>query len=202
MSIFTKVFYALTAFVLLATSAAAQDGYRIKSGDVLRIEVLEDPNLNRSSLVTPDGQVSVPLAGTVRAGGRTVAQVRSDVAGKLGVNFANTPTVFVAVESLAGPRTAAAPATIDIFLVGESNKPGKLTVAPGTTLLQMLGESGGFTKFAAKKRIQLRRTDRRSGKESVYKFNYLDIVAGESAGGSTRLQDGDVILIPQRRLFE
>ena len=203
MAIFTKFFAALTAVVLLATGAAAQDGYRITAGDVLRIEVLEDPNLNRSSLVTPDGQVAVPLAGTVRASGRTVAQVRTDVAAKLAVNFANPPTVFVAVESLgaatAGPAT---PATIDIYLVGEANKPGMLSVAPGTTLLQMIGEMGGFTKFAAKKRVQLRRTDRKSGKETVYQFSYPDIVAGTSAGGNTVLRDGDVILIPQRRLFE
>ena len=32
--------------------------------------------------------------------------------------------------------------------------------------------------------------------------SYPDIVAGTSAGGNTVLRDGDVILIPQRRLFE
>lgn len=202
MSIFNKFIAALTALLLLATGAAAQDGYRIQSGDVLRIEVLEDPNLNRSSLVTPDGQVAVPLAGTVRAGGRTVSQVRTDVINKLAVNFASPPTVFVAVESLGAGMAAAAPATIDVYIVGEANTTGKQSIEPGTTLLQLIGEAGGFTKFAAKKRVQLRRTDRKTGKETVYQFSYPDIVAGTSAGGNTRLKDGDVVLIPQRRLFE
>ena len=63
----------LTVFFLmagLAGAAAAQSDYRIQPGDTLQIEVLEDPNLNRSVLVLPDGSISVPLVGTVRAGGR------------------------------------------------------------------------------------------------------------------------------------
>jgi polysaccharide export outer membrane protein len=124
------------------------------------------------------------------------------VASKLAVNFASEPTVFVAIESLNTPSATAGAATIDVFLVGEAATPGKMSIEPGTTLLQMFGEMGGFSKFAAKKRVQLRRTDRKSGKETVYQFSYPDIIAGTSAGGSTRLRDGDVIVIPQRRLFE
>ena len=41
----------------------------------------------------------------------------------------------------------------------------------------------------------------KDGSEQVYNYNYDAILAGGS-GGTTRLQDGDVIIIPQRRLFE
>jgi polysaccharide export outer membrane protein len=55
---------------------------------------------------------------------------------------------------------------------------------------------GGFSKFAATKRIQLRRgTD-------LYPLNYKDIEAGKSNAGGTILAEGDVILVPQRKLFE
>ena len=189
------------ALLVLATGALAQD-YRIRAGDVLRIEVLEDPNLNRSALVTPDGRVSFPLAGTVPAAGRSVSEVQRNLITRLAVNFATEPTVFVAVERLAEVRATgpAAPATIDVWLVGEAAKPGKIAVEPGTTVLQLFGEMGGFSKFAATKRIQLRRTVK--GQESVVQLNYPDIVAGKSAGGSMPLRDGDVLVIPQRRLFE
>ena len=60
--------------------------------------------------------------------------------------------------------------------------------------------AGGVTPFAAKKRIQLRRVDK-SGVEKVYKFD-LDAIERGAAGGSTRLMSGDVIVIPQRKLFE
>lgn len=204
MSVVAKVIGLCAAAMLFLTTQAQAQDYRIQSGDVLRIEVLEDASLNRTALVTPDGRVGLPLAGTVIAAGRTVSQVQAALASRLSVNFASEPTVFVGVERVregvaSGP---AAPATIDVFLVGEANKPGRLTVEHGTTLLQLFGEMGGFTKFAATKRVQLRRMDGQTGKETVYTFNYRDIVNGASSGGTTHLKDGDVILVPQRKLFE
>ena len=64
----------------LTVPATAQDGgYLIRSGDTLRIEVLEDPGLNRSVLVSPDGRITLPLAGGVRAAGKTVEAVQSEL---------------------------------------------------------------------------------------------------------------------------
>lgn len=188
-----------------AVPALAQDGYRIKPGDVLSVEVLEDPNLNRSTLVLPDGRISLPMAGTVMAGGRTVEQVQAEITQKLGPNFASTPNVYVGINALAAPAAAVArgPAvapTIDVYMMGEAAKPGKFAVTPGTTLLQFLAESGGFSKFAATKRIQLRRVE--SGVEKVYTINYKALESGAASVGSTVLADGDVVVVPQRKLFE
>ena len=61
--------------------------------------------------------------------------------------------------------------------------------------------SGGMTNFAAVKRLQLRRTDTQ-GREVIYKFNYRDISRGAQVTGTTQVTDGDVILVPQRGLFE
>jgi polysaccharide export outer membrane protein len=60
---------------------------------------------------------------------------------------------------------------------------------------------GGFTRFAATKRVQLRRTDA-NGAETIYPLNYDAIEAGTSPNGAAVLVDGDVIMVPQRRLFE
>jgi polysaccharide export outer membrane protein len=197
--------FVLVGLILAATAATAQDDYRIRPGDVLRVEVLEDPNLNRETLVLPDGRISFPLAGTVQAGGRTIGQIQTDLAGRLSSNFATGPTVFISIDTLsapAAPRGGVAVArTIDVYVLGEAAKRGKYQVAAGTTLLQFLAESGGFSQFAATRRIQLRRVDA-SGTEKVYTFNYKTMEAGAVAGGSTVIADGDVIVIPQRRLFE
>ena len=47
------------ASIFVATMAVAQSGYQIQPGDTLQVEVLEDPSLNRSVLVLPDGTISV-----------------------------------------------------------------------------------------------------------------------------------------------
>ncbi|KMK63819.1 polysaccharide biosynthesis/export family protein [Puniceibacterium sp. IMCC21224] len=190
-----------------ATGPAAAQGYGVKPGDTLRIEVLEDPSLNRTVLVAPDGRISVPQAGSLRASGRTVEAIQSDLTGRLASAFAATPNVYVSLEQLRPrdpyvARTPEEPPVIGIYILGEANKPGLIEVAPGTTVLQMFAMMGGFTKFAATKRIQLRRTDTATHTENVYSLNYPAIEAGKDRNGLTSLMDGDVIVVPQRRLFE
>jgi polysaccharide export outer membrane protein len=182
----------LTAVV--ATTAAAQE-YRVQPGDTLRIEVIEDTSLNRLALVSPDGRISLPGAGAVRVSGRTIEQIQISLTSQLEPSFVNTPTVFVAIEQLAA-RTPVTPRVTSIFVVGEANSVGRVELEPGTTLLQAFAQFGGFTNFAATTRIQLHR-----GSE-IYNINYDAIIAGQSTNGAVELREGDVIIIPQRRLFE
>jgi len=187
--------------VLMATGAAAQSSYSIRSGDVLQIEVIEDSSLNRSVLVLPDGTINFPMAGTVRAAGRSIDDVRGALTAALASNFANPPTVYVTVGQLAEAPVGTGTGKgrgVAIYAMGEVNNPGKIDADRNVTLLQALAEAGGFTKFAATKRIELRRTDSKTGQEQVYIFNYK----GGGISGSTRLQAGDVIVVPERRLFE
>jgi len=198
---------AVTIAVIYAPFAQAQSNYQIRPGDTLRIEVLEDGELNRSVLVLPDGSISFPLVGTTPASGRTVSQLQQSLAAGLTPNFANQPNVYVSVATLAERRAATPHApqpdpVIDAFVMGEVTKPGKLEVPPGTTILQLLAEAGGLTKFAADKRIELRRSDPNSGAVSIYLFSYTGRGKGARIPGSTPLGEGDVIVVPERRLFE
>jgi len=191
----------LGPLLALATSAAvqAQDGYKLRTGDVLRVEVVEDAGLNRTALIAPDGRITLPLAGSVQAQGRTVEAVQADLAQRLAPSFAAPPTVFVSIERLAERVAGTGPAggpTIDVFVVGEAAKPGLLAVKPGTTVLQAFAIMGGFTKFAATKRVQLRRG------AQTFALDYKAIEAGSSPAGGTVLAPGDVIVVPERRLFE
>ena len=192
--------------LLWAVSAAAQQGYQIKAGDQLAIEVLEDPSLNRQALVLPDGRISFPLVGSVVAGGRTTDDVRQQLSSALASNFASPPSVFVSVLALgqngASGGSSGARRNIEVYVIGEVGNPGMLEVRRGTTLLQMLSQTGGFTKFAATKRIQLRRVDPQTKTYVTYPFNYRAVERGAQISGSTVLSDGDVIVVPQRKLFE
>ena len=183
--------------VLLGGMAQAQGSYLIKPGDVLRVEVLEDASMNRSALVLPDGTISLPQAGVVQAAGKTVGAVQAEVTALLGPSFAAEPSVYIGIDNVAERPVASGVArTISIYVIGESLKPGKLEVKSGSTLLQVLAESGGFTKFAAVKRIQIRRGS------AVYTVNYQAIEAGSDASAQMVMKSGDVIVVPQRRLFE
>ena len=204
-----SVLYTAIALVLsqlVATAVSAQQSYRIRAGDTLRIEVIEDSSLNRSALVSPDGRISIPLAGPIRAAGRSIEAIQDELTSQLAANFQSTPNVFVAVERLAERRSAAPTTpepdpTMDIFVLGEVGSPGKMTIEPGATVLQVFAQMGGFTRFAATGRVQLRRTNEQ-GIEDVFSLDYDAIEAGMSSDGMVELYPGDVIVVPQRRLFE
>ena len=190
--------------VLWATLALAQSEYKVQPGDTLTIEVLEDGSLNRAVQVLPDGRFNFPFAGSVQAAGRSAGEIENAVTLAIQSNFANPPTVFVGVrprEVL--PQTALSGADglgINVYFVGEVNNPGLIAVQPGTTLLQAVAISGGVSRFAAIKRIQLRRTDAQ-GVQRVTFLNYKALADG-AVTTDIELEDGDVILVPERRLFE
>lgn len=185
----------------------AQGGYQVRPGDVLSVEVLQDPSLNREVLVLPDGSISFPFAGNLPASGRTTNQIQDLISQGIASNFAVDPNVFVTVRQLteAVARTGGGGTvsrTIDIYFLGEVGAPGVTEVPRGTTLLQALALGGGFTNFAAQQRIQLRRTNPHTGETSVATINYRAISDGAALSGDPVLADGDIILVPERRLFE
>lgn len=198
----------LLALLLVLTGAAAwaQSEYRLRPGDTLNVEVLEDPSLNRDVVVLPDGRFTFPLAGSVPAAGRTVDQVRASVTQALSGNFATAPNVFIGVRPAPAtppaPVAAARARTISVYLMGEVQKSGAIEVKPGTTFLQALSQAGGVTPFAATARIQLRRTDPRTNVQNVYPINYRALMDGARMPREIQLMEGDVILVPERRLFE
>ena len=198
----------LTLLLTLLGRPAEAQVYTVQPGDVLRIEVLEDSELNREVLVTPDGAFSFPFAGTLSARGRTLDQLAGDITRRLEPNFASEPNVFVSVRRLAerdpilptAPVAPPEPVLWPIFVSGEIANPGRIEVEPGTTILQLIAQAGGPTRFAAETRIQLRRADHGTGRLRTYLYNYLGTGGGIS--GTTVLAPGDVIVVPERRLFE
>jgi polysaccharide export outer membrane protein len=133
--------------------------------------------------------------------------VQQALAAGLAPNFAAPPNVFVSVDTLADRgallrRELLPGPVIDIYIMGEIVNPGKLEAVPGTTILQILAQAGGLTEFAAERRIELRRTDRANRVVKTYLFSYSGRGKGTRISGSTRLAPGDVIVVPERRLFE
>jgi len=131
--------------------------------------------------------------------------VASTLAEEMAGNFAVAPSVLVSVAALApkGPaRADVGPDLMNVYILGEANTPGRKEVLPGTTLIQFLAEAGGLSRFAAEKRIQLRRVNPNSKQETVYRFNYRTMGGSDSISGTTVLAPGDVIVVPERRLFE
>ena len=195
-----SVLFRLFALIFLLAPAALADAYRVRPGDTLRLEVIEDSSLDRTVLVPPDGRLAIPMAGSVLAAGRSVDQIRADLSAKLADKFAYPPTITLSISGVAPIAQPSEDETISVYVLGEVGQPGRIEVEPGTTVLQVFSLAGGFSPFAATKRIQLRRTTK--DEESIHRLNYNAIERGQSASGSLRVTHGDTFVVPVRRLFE
>lgn len=173
----------------------------LKPGDTLSITVLQDPKLDRTVTVDPGGEIAFPLAGHIRARGLTPEGLERILKAKLKPNYKEDQldvTVGVVSAPKEVPEEDLKP---KIFVTGEVLRPGPYVVRQRTTLMQAISLAGGIGPYAAKRRIQVRRRAP-NGDETIYMFNYTAYEAGADLEGNIALHPGDVILVPERGLFE
>ena len=157
--------------------------YVIGADDTLRIAVWNEPNLNATLPVRPDGKISLPLLDDVQAAGLTPLQLKESIKEKL-KKYVADPRVTVVVTAMNSQR---------IFVTGEVTHTGAIALMPNMTMLQALA-SAGFTQFANLKAIYLLRTE--NGLQVKLPFNYKEVVKGRHPEQNIFLKPGDTIVVP------
>lgn len=171
-----------TAGSMASPPASTAADYRLAAGDKLRIEVYKDAQLSQSLQVRPDGKVTLPLVGDVAAAGRTSVELRDAISASL-KEYIGNPVVTVIVTE-ASPQV--------VYVTGEVNKPGALTLSGQMSILQALAMAGGLTDFANKKNILIKRKSA-TGMETL-KFNYKDAL-DDDRKEPLQLQAGDTVVV-------
>jgi polysaccharide biosynthesis/export protein len=165
-----------------APAAASPAGtYAIGPGDVLRMAVWKEPDLNVEATVRTDGMVSFPLLGDVRAGGVTPDALASTLSKRL-ERYVEAPKVTVSVLQANSAR---------FYVLGQVAKPGEFALGSRSTLLQALALAGGFKEFAKPESIVIVRED-----QSVVPVNYKRIAEGKDVSQNVVLRRGDTIVVP------
>jgi len=177
----------------VGVSHAQQPRYVLQSGDTVNISVLQDPSLDRSIAIGPDGTISFPLAGHIRAGGLTAEALENALTRRLSKNYKGKLDITVTLVQVNQSFESR------IFVTGEVNKPGPYPRAPGTNVMQAITLAGGLGRFAAGGRVQIHRNV--GGQEQVYEFDYDDYASGRNREENIPLRAGDVIIVPERGLF-
>lgn len=185
--------YAIGALLLsgsvMATGPAQAQGvqpadYLLHAGDKIEISVWKEMDLQRETIVRPDGKFSFPLTGEIQAQGRTVDQIRADIGAKL-VKYIPEPVVTVSVIGIDGNR---------IYIIGQVNKPGSYVMNPQINVLQALSLAGGATPYAALNDIIVIRGAGASQKTLTFRYN--DVSKGRSLEQNIQLESGDVVVVP------
>jgi polysaccharide biosynthesis/export protein len=162
---------------------AAVPDYIIGPGDLLGISVWRDDNLTRTPVVLPDGKISFPLVGEVMAAGKTVAQLKGELEGKL-TRYVSDAGLTVEVKQSN---------SMIIYIIGRVNVPGRQMLLARTNVLQALAMAGGLNTFAQKGEIKVHREE--GGKTAMFDFNYDDVSEGRHLETNIELKRGDVIIV-------
>lgn len=169
-------------------SQAAQEEYIIGIEDVLEISVWKNPELSKIVMVRPDGMISMPLIGDLRAAGKTPGALKNELVERL-KEYQETAVASVIVQEVKSYR---------IFVLGEVLNPGTYTMMRKTTVIQAIALAGGFNQFASKNDIILirERPDRNAKAERV-SISFDDILDGDGKNDKNLiLRPGDTIFVP------
>jgi polysaccharide biosynthesis/export protein len=179
--------------------AAGANAQALQTGDRISISVYQDPKLDREIVIDQTGKISFPLAGRIRAAGLTTEDLERSLRSKLKDKYTSAPDITVALIAPAKVEDDAKPR---IFVTGEVTRPGTYPYVPGTDVVQAIAMSGGLGPYAARSRIQVRRKD--TGADANFVFDYAAFEAGkESDGkGNIELKPGDVVIVPEKGIFE
>jgi polysaccharide export outer membrane protein len=166
-------------------SVLPTDDYVIGPQDVLAINVWREPELSRIEPVRPDGKISLPLIGDVRASGLTPKMLQTEISKALEA-YLRKPEVAVIVQEANSHK---------FNIVGEVQRPGSYLLASNMTALDALAAAGGFRDFAKTTKIYLlRRTP--DGSSVRIPFNYKKAIRGRERDLDLQLLPGDTIVVP------
>jgi polysaccharide export outer membrane protein len=143
--------------------------YRVGPQDLLDVSVFQVPELTTSLRVNSFGQISLPLVGTLQAGGLTVQELEAEIAKKLAEKYLQNPQVTVFIKEYSSQR---------VTLEGAVNRPGMYPLTGRTTLLQCIAMGGDFTQMADLKGVVVFRQV--NGKKMAAVFDIKAIRAGNA----------------------
>ncbi|HVP42846.1 MAG TPA: polysaccharide biosynthesis/export family protein [Terriglobales bacterium] len=159
--------------------------YKIGPGDLLAISVWKEPELSQKVPVRPDGMITLPLVGDLKASGMTPLELQSIIEEKLKA-FISSPAVTVIVEEVRS----------HVFnVMGQVLRPGTYGLAGRTTVLDGLSQAGGFRDFAKTKKIYVMRT-MPDGTVKRLPFNYNEVIKGQNVEQNVELESHDTIIVP------
>ena len=165
--------------------ATSKSDYVIGPGDLLSVNVMNEPEVTGKVPVRPDGMITVPLIGDVQASGLTPDRLQASITKKL-TDYVKDPSVTVVVEEMNSRQ---------FNVLGKVQHPGAFPLNKPTRVMDALALAGGFNDFAKKNKIYVLRTNA-SGNAVRLPFNYKKVAAGEDDSENVQLQAGDTVIVP------
>ncbi|HAN04207.1 MAG: hypothetical protein A2X29_12465 [Elusimicrobia bacterium GWA2_64_40] len=187
---------ALSALLLLGSvpasaleAAAAEKEYFIEAGDVISVNVFPAQEFSKEVTVQPDGNIEIPLLGSMRAQGIKPGELEKMLTAKFS-KYVSNPSITLNVRRFSFNRVA---------LIGQVKSPGYHEFREGMRLLDLVALAGGTADYSrdAKVRIYRKLKDGDKVTEVVLKANLEDVFEGKMES-NIPLVTGDIVYIPRK----
>ena len=158
--------------------------YAIGPEDVLGILFWREQDMSGEVTVRPDGMITLPLLGDVKAAGFRPDQLKIELE-KIATKYITEPNVTVAVRQINSRK---------VFITGEVKTPGAYPLTAPRTVMQLIAIAGGLTEYADGNAITVMRME--NGRQKSYRFHYNDVAHGKALAQNIVLVPGDTVVVP------
>lgn len=179
-------------FALSATSVLAEDykDYPLGPGDVLRIQVFQNPDLTTETRVSETGAITFPLIGNVIVGGLPITAAEKKIADALkSGGFVRQPQINIVLLQIRGNQ---------VSVLGQVNRPGRFPLDTLSRVSDMLAIAGGITPTGDDSAIVI---GTRDGKPFRKVIDVPQLYLGERSDEDIVLSGGDVIYVHRAPVF-
>ena len=163
------------------TNIAPPDDYVLGPGDEVQLQLWGSVDLAAQLVVDRSGLLMVPKVGPLAVTGMRAGQLR-------GALKAHVGKVFKSFDLTA---TVSRVRSIQVYVVGQAQRPGTYTLSSLSTLVNALFASGGPSSRGSMRGIEVRRAN-----QTIKRFDVYDFVLHGDQSQDVHLQSGDVIVIP------
>jgi protein involved in polysaccharide export with SLBB domain len=183
-----------TAALISLTGYVPDDKYKLRVGDKISLQILEDRDAPKGLVVADSGELDVPYVGRVAAADKTCKQLADELKTRLEKEYYYRATVIIALDvanKLLGR----------IYVWGQVRNQGPIdvTVNENLTAGKAILRAGGFGDFANKKRVKVVRGGAVEGAaKQSFELNMVDILEKGKTEKDVILQPDDFIIVPSR----
>lgn len=169
----------------------AQRDYVLGPGDVVRVNVFQNPELTLEARVSETGSISYPLLGQVRLGGMSVVSAEKAIADGLRQgNFVKQPQVSLMVMQVRGHQAS---------VLGMVNKPGRYPIeVTGLRLSELVALAGGVAPNGSDVATL---SGQREGKPFRVEVDLPNLFGATAPSADPIVLNGDVIYVDRMPVF-
>lgn len=163
--------------------AQAGQEYLLGPGDLIQVQVWDEPELSGPLRVRIDGRISLPLIGEITAAGQPPQALAMQLSQR-----------FAAVLAEASVNVSLTESSRRYYVLGKVSQPGEFPLNTPVNVLQALARSGGFLEWA--KTSDIRIISSTNNRNKVLTFDYDAVSKHGDVTNIPVLAPGDTIIVP------